>query len=300
MEKTSSGAFRKKKVYFTQVSNSALRDNTLSLKSKGLYSLIQSFLTIEDFTLYKNNLKKYCAEGEKAFESTWKELKDAGYLIQYRLQGDKGYFYYEYELLDEKNLELADKVHGSQNRKTKNEKNHTPKMAGMDENKKTIPAEMEDMDNGQHGKVGGYNNTDSSNTDLTNTDNLLVVEEVVTMFEDNICKLGKITRVQFEEYCMTYDVDFIKAIIKLCAGAGTKYFSGFKAIIDGYIGKSILTKESLEAYVAEYRAMRKKANENKNKQIKIKSEYKDGKTDTFNSFPQRKYNFDDLEKKLLG
>ncbi len=111
------GRFRKKKVFFTQVSNNALRDNELSLKAKGLYSLIQSYITMENFTLYKGYLKSQCKEGEKAFESTWKELKDAGYLIQYRLQDDtldennkkKMTFYYEYELLDNKNIELAKK-----------------------------------------------------------------------------------------------------------------------------------------------------------------------------------------------
>jgi hypothetical protein len=45
------GSFRKKKTYFSQVSNEALRDNTLSLKAKGLYALIQSYITIENFTL---------------------------------------------------------------------------------------------------------------------------------------------------------------------------------------------------------------------------------------------------------
>lgn len=96
------GAFRKKKVYFTQVSNHALRDSTISLKAKGLYALIQSYLTLEDFTLYKSTLRKQGCEGEKAFENTWKELKDAGYLIQYKYKGEKGYYCYEYELLDEK------------------------------------------------------------------------------------------------------------------------------------------------------------------------------------------------------
>ncbi|MBO3338971.1 RNA replicase, partial [Clostridium perfringens] len=37
-----SGQFRKKKIHFTQVSNMALRDPALSLKAKGLYSLINS------------------------------------------------------------------------------------------------------------------------------------------------------------------------------------------------------------------------------------------------------------------
>lgn len=100
MEKTG-GAFRKKKVYFSQVSNHALRDKNLSLKAKGLYALIQSYITIEGFTLYKNMLRKQCPEGREAFGNTWKELKDKGYLIQYKSQNkETGKFVYEYDLLD--------------------------------------------------------------------------------------------------------------------------------------------------------------------------------------------------------
>ena len=100
---SNTGIFRKKKVYFTQVSNTALRDNSLSLKAKGLYALIQSYITIEDFTLYKNYLLKQCKEGKDGFQSTWNELIKAGYLVQYKLKNDKGVFYYEYELLDTPN-----------------------------------------------------------------------------------------------------------------------------------------------------------------------------------------------------
>ena len=145
------GGFRKKKIKFSQVSNEALRDNQLSLKAKGLYSLIQSYITIEDFTIYKSTLKNVCLEGEKAFESAWKELKDAGYLIQYRLQDpDTKTFYYEYDLLDDANIDLAKEIHSSQNRKTKNEK--------------AIPTKKEVMDKRPHGQRGIYNNTDLNNT----------------------------------------------------------------------------------------------------------------------------------------
>ena len=51
-----SGAFRKKKTSFTQVSNIALRDKNLSLKAKGLLSLIESYINIDNFTLYKQFL----------------------------------------------------------------------------------------------------------------------------------------------------------------------------------------------------------------------------------------------------
>ena len=95
-----SGSFRSQKVYFTQVSNNILRDKTINLKVKGLYALIQSYLSIENFTLYKSTLQKACSEGEVSFENTWRLLKESGYLIQYKLNNQDGKFYYEYELID--------------------------------------------------------------------------------------------------------------------------------------------------------------------------------------------------------
>ncbi len=137
-KKTINGSFKKKRCYFSQVSNTALRDANLSLKAKGLYSLIQSYVTIEGFTLYKNTLRKSCPEGNTAFESTWKELKDKGYLLQEKHQKSDGTFYYLYELLD---IPV-----------------HTPVFQGVDD--------------AGGGKGGSYSNTDLSNTDLNNTERI--------------------------------------------------------------------------------------------------------------------------------
>lgn len=134
------GSFRKKENPFSQVSNAALRDSQLTLKAKGLYALIQSFITIPNYTLYKTTLKKLCSEGERAFETAWKELKDRGYLIQYKSKTSGGYFFYEYELSDTAVLTEShtDEIHPLQN----------------------VPS----------GECTPYNNIDVNNTDVNNTD----------------------------------------------------------------------------------------------------------------------------------
>lgn len=99
-----SGAFRKKKTSFAQVSNFALRDESLSLKAKGLLALIESYLSLDNFVLYKQFLINKSKDGETAFRSAWKELKDKGYLIQYKLKDEETkQFYYEYEVCDNPN-----------------------------------------------------------------------------------------------------------------------------------------------------------------------------------------------------
>lgn len=94
------GKFRKTRKNFAQVSNYALQDPNLSLGAKGLYALIESYITIPDFVLYKQTLMNVCKEGRDGFHTLWNQLKNAGYLIQYKLTDKEGHFYYEYELLE--------------------------------------------------------------------------------------------------------------------------------------------------------------------------------------------------------
>ena len=130
------GQIKRREVPFSQISNSALRDEKLSLKAKGLYALIQSYITIPNFVLYKTTLMKQCKESKNTFDTAWKELKDNGYLIQYKKSNVKTKtFYYDYELLDIKQEATTQKA---------------------------IPGKPSTWE------TGSYNNTDSSNTDLNN------------------------------------------------------------------------------------------------------------------------------------
>lgn len=94
----------KKKISFATVSNVALRDKNLSIKAKGLYSIIQSYITLDNFTLYKSFLIEQSIDGIRSFNSGWDELKESGYIKQKRIRVENG-FTYEYELLDEPDLE---------------------------------------------------------------------------------------------------------------------------------------------------------------------------------------------------
>ena len=95
------GKFRKKRNKFSQISNVAIQDETMSPQARFLYCLISSYISIPDFTLYKSFIKKKASLGKDAFQKYWNELKTKGYLLQYELRDEKGKYYYEYELLDE-------------------------------------------------------------------------------------------------------------------------------------------------------------------------------------------------------
>ena len=152
MPEDSGGKFRHKKVNFSMVSNEILRNDAVSLKAKGLYALIQSYITIEDFSLYKGFLLSKCKEGKKAFDAAWKELKDTGYLIQYQMQDPKTkQFYWEYDLIDS----LREKPYPQNGTMAIN--SHTSK---KDDMVQSICGSKEVM------AIGGTNKTVSNNTDL--------------------------------------------------------------------------------------------------------------------------------------
>ena len=138
------GRFRPRRTKFAQVSNVALHDDKLSLKAKGLYSLIQSIITIPgaDLRIWKIKLK--CKEGSKAFDAAWKELKDTGYLKQYRMPGGaKGAFIYEYDLLEEPDLTTSATINLNKNGEIisiTEEIDHTPQDGGVvRKHRMTIP-----------------------------------------------------------------------------------------------------------------------------------------------------------------
>lgn len=100
MSKIQDGFFRNK-VPFVPISQVVAKDKELSLKAKGLYLLIQSYITIPNFKLYKSYLMSVCVEGQCSFDSAWNELKNKGYLKIFKIaKADTKGFYYEYELLD--------------------------------------------------------------------------------------------------------------------------------------------------------------------------------------------------------
>lgn len=94
------GSFRRKES-FTVVQNSIVRDKELPLKAKGLYLIIQSYITMPDRIWRRSDFEEMCMEGQKAFDSAWGMLKDAGYL-KVHIQSTGVTFEVEYELLDEK------------------------------------------------------------------------------------------------------------------------------------------------------------------------------------------------------
>lgn len=156
------GTFRKKKG-FTIAGNTLVRDSSVSLKAKGLYLLIMSYISIDDLALTKGFLQGKCNEGEKAFCSAWDELKEKGYLKIYMSPSNPGWKA-EYELLEEPlhgphtfYLSADGKVVSDNEKKYhKPEKEQTEPENTQRESVKSESAEPQNADDMRTPQNGGY------------------------------------------------------------------------------------------------------------------------------------------------
>ncbi len=73
---------------YTVMSNCHLRDQNLSLKAKGLLSMMLSLP--DDWNFTTKGLAAICKEGTEAIGTGLKELEKAGYIIRRTLRGDHG------------------------------------------------------------------------------------------------------------------------------------------------------------------------------------------------------------------
>ena len=83
---------------YTVMSNEHLRNKDLSLKAKGLMTLMLSLPPTWDYSI--GGLVAICKESHTSIRSAIKELEENRYLVRERKNNEKGYFIYEYTLYE--------------------------------------------------------------------------------------------------------------------------------------------------------------------------------------------------------
>ena len=73
---------------YTVMSNHHLRNHQLSLKAKGLLSMMLSLP--DDWTYTTRGLAKICKEGVDAIGGALRELESAGYIVRHQLRDRQG------------------------------------------------------------------------------------------------------------------------------------------------------------------------------------------------------------------
>lgn len=87
--------FRTNKITnYTKIDNRYLENKNISLKAKGLLTLMLSLLDSQEFNI--NGLCLLCKESKDAVNNAIKELKENHYVEIERAFDENGRFYYEY------------------------------------------------------------------------------------------------------------------------------------------------------------------------------------------------------------
>lgn len=86
---------------YTVISNYHFKEKDLSLKAKGLLSLMLSLPDNWDYSI--GGLCSICKENDTAIRNTLKELEDFGYLVREKKQNEKGQFEYDYHIFEKPN-----------------------------------------------------------------------------------------------------------------------------------------------------------------------------------------------------
>lgn len=290
---------------YTTINNTGLNDANLTWKAKGILAYLLS--KPDDWKCQVNDLIKKSKDGRDSIYSGLRELRENGYMVKRPIKNEKNIIIEWEEILYETPQVEAKEIYKKQ--KIKNEAAALKKAENIKKKKQTpltgnpevVKSTYGKSTSGKsvYGKPVDILSTDLLSTDVTSTD---LVVEVVTKFEDNICELKRTTKIKYLNYFKKCTKEFIFAVIDLCAESNIKSFAGFKVVIDSYIQKEILTPELLEEYVSEYRKKSAKLREKEriNRENRANNKIKNSKNSTFNDYTQREYDYDSLEKKLLG
>lgn len=88
----------KKKVNFTIIDNTGIKDKRLSWKAKGLLCYLLSLP--EDWQIYMSELKENCSDGRDSTSAGFAELVEFGYATKEKIHAEKGQFKYNYTVFE--------------------------------------------------------------------------------------------------------------------------------------------------------------------------------------------------------
>lgn len=288
---------------YSVINNTGLNDPNLSFKAKGILAYLLS--KPDDWHCVPADLQKNSADGQKSIYSGLQELRKNGYMIKRPIRNDKHVIIEWEEVLYETPQDTAKQIYEEQKSrrevKKKEKKAISPKQEnGIKPFSQNVDMENADMENGKILISTDLPSTDLPSTDLKETKTVTLSDinsEIVIMYKDIIS-----TQISMPEKIILYklqnttNVEILKKAIAISAIQNKKSISYINAIIIDWIAKGLDTVDKINKYLLDWANKNKSAKEIKEEGTGIKSK----KRGNFNSFEQRKYNFDELEKKLLG
>ena len=157
------------------------------------------------------------------------------------------------------------------------------------------------MDNGYSGKVGVYNNTNLNNTNLNNTtsssSSTQTLAELYVLFEEAFNKKpSSYMKKKLDTFIENSNLEFVIEVLNYCiehnANSPSYLFKTLEELISKNVNTVKLFEQSIDNHYKDL-AIKKKA-----KKQKVTTNEKTPARKV--NFTQREYDFNSLEKQLLG
>jgi DnaD/phage-associated family protein len=263
---------------YGQVSRSIMRDKSISKEAKVIYAYLMSFAgtKMEAFPSWKTICEELGFKSKDTYYKYIKELKEHGIVkvVQQKEKGKWAKNIYSLALRNEQ-LEEFKSFHKI--------------------------SETEKMGNGFSGNRFFSESNINIPLNINSSLNKEEKETLILKFKDVKNEIPSKYQIKcLIELCNDYEYSIVlKAIEVMAERANKPSISYLKTTLKDWADKGLNTIEKVLISIAEHEEHNKSLREAKRKNAKV-SVSKGNKTDNFNNFPQRNYDFNKLEKGLLG
>ena len=274
-----------KKTNFVVLNKDALQDVNLSWKAKGL--LVYLLSLPDNWQIYIEELSAHAKDGVDSTASAIKELMKNGYITRERIRNEKGqlknYIYTVHEVpVSIEDTDVEPKGKNPVLEKPKQEKPILGKRQLLNNNKLNNNLNIKEEETTQGVEIG---------------------KEIIKIYKECISKnISEIELKKLAEYQEAAGKEILNKAIEVAVIKNVKNLAYIGATLKDWSEKGLKTVDEIDIYLAKWKVLNKKSKENKEKEVKRKAENKEygNKISNFNNFEQRTYDYEKLEKQLLG
>lgn len=305
---------------YSVISNIGLNDPNLSYKAKGILAYLLS--KPDDWKCVVSDLSKNAKDGRDSVYGGLQELRKYGYMIKRPIRNSQGKVVEWEEVVYEAPEEKAKKIYEEQlKRRELNKQEKKNPLPDFPETDKSTSGKSGNGLSGnglsEYGKPVNIINTDTPITDIPSTDtkstdykeketllptkmNSMIIKKYKDCISKKISDEEKFILFSLQQ---TIDVNIILKAIILAAVNNAKSINYIKATLDDWIEKGLDTLDAVNLHLSKWINENRQAKKNREQMIKRRSANKDNynkpKTN-FADYEQREYDYDELERKLLG
>ena len=235
-----------KKTNYTIIDNTALRDNRLSWKAKGLMAYMLSMP--DDWTFYMDELQKHATDGKSSFRSGFNELKKLGYVERKRIQREDGTFFWETIVHERPHTDFPQVDYPSMEKPLVEK----PSM----ENRTLLNTNKQSTDKPNTNKP---NTDDNKQTSLSSPD----FKKAIELYENLIPGgLTSIVGDKIDDDLNTYGIELMEKAFEVAALRNKRFYGYIRGILKNWHHEGVRTAKDLE--IKEKRSQKAPDQEEKN------------------------------------